>query len=98
MRLAAYPDLPGLVLAGAADGAGAVAGRDGGGLVQEEDAVPDVAAAGDRAQRRGAVEAAVDPLAPVAAPLPFHVRLVRPAVGAQQDIGHESTVTPLLPG
>src|SRR5436305_5116136 len=69
---------PGLVLAGPADGAGAVADGEGGALVGEEDAVPDVSAAGDRAQRRRAVEAAVDPLAPVAAPLPLHVRLIRP--------------------
>src|SRR5689334_13300567 len=80
---------PGLILTGAAGGAGAVAGRDRGGLVGEEDAVPDVSAAGDRAQRRPAVEAAVDPLAPVAAPLPLHVRLIRPAVGTEQDIGQE---------
>jgi hypothetical protein len=92
------PDLPGLVLSGAAGGAGAVAGREGSGLVGEEDTVPDVSAAGDRAQRRGAVEAAVDPLAPVAAPLPLHIRLIRPAVGAEQDVGHEKTITPPPPG
>src|SRR5690242_1399693 len=79
---------PGLVAGRAADRAGAVAGGEGDGFVGEEDAVPDVAAAGDRAQRRGAVEAAVDPLTAVAAPLPLHVRLVRPAVGPEQDIGH----------
>jgi SnoaL-like polyketide cyclase len=80
--------LPCLVAVGAADGAGTVAGGDGGLLVGEEDAVPHVSAAGDRAQRRRAVETAVDPDAPVAAPLPSHVRPIGPAVGTQQDVVH----------
>ncbi len=79
---------PGLVAIGAAAGAGTVAGGDGSHLVGEEDAVTRVSAAGDRAQRRRAVETAVDPGAPVAAPPPFHVRPVRPAVGAEQNVGH----------
>ena len=80
--------LPCLVAVGAADGARTVAGGDGGLLVGEEDAVPHVSAADDRAQRRRAVETAVDPGAPVAAPPPFHVRPVGPAVGTQQDVVH----------
>jgi hypothetical protein len=74
--------LPCLVAIGAAAGAGTVASGDGGHLVGEEDPVTRVSAAGDRAQRRRAVETAVDPGTPVAAPLPFHVRPVRSAVGA----------------
>jgi methylated-DNA-[protein]-cysteine S-methyltransferase len=49
--LAGLGSLPRLVAAGAADGAGTVAGGDGGRLVGEEDTVPHVSAARDRAQR-----------------------------------------------
>src|SRR5882757_8019823 len=71
--------LPGLVAIGAADVAGTVADGNGGHLVGEEDPVRHVPAAGDRAQRRRTVETAVDPGAPVTAPLPFHVRRIGPA-------------------
>jgi hypothetical protein len=57
----------------AADGAGTVARGDRGGLVGEEDAVPHVAAAGDRTQGGGAVEAAVDLHPAVTGPSPPRV-------------------------
>jgi hypothetical protein len=68
----------------AAHGARAVPGGDRGRLVGEENAVPHVAAAGDRAQRGGAVEAAVDLQAAVTAPPALGGRLIRLAVRPQQ--------------
>jgi molybdopterin-guanine dinucleotide biosynthesis protein A len=84
----ALSGLPRLVTVLAADGARAVAGGDGGRLVGEEDAVTGVPAAGDRAQRGRAVEAAVDLGPVVTAPPPLGVRPVRPAVGAKQHVSH----------
>ena len=75
---------PCLVTVRAADGAGTVARGDRGRLVGEEDAVPHVAAAGDRAQGGGAVEAAVDLQAAVTAPPALRVRLMGRAVRPQQ--------------
>src|ERR1700751_4988187 len=79
--------LPGRVLGRQADGAGAVAGGDRGLLVEEEDAVLDVAASGDHPGGAGAVEAAVDPRAAVAAEGARHLALVRLAVTAEQGPG-----------
>jgi hypothetical protein len=75
---------PGPVTVRAADGARPVPGGDRGRLVGEENAVPHVAAAGDRAQRGGAVEAAVDLQAAVTAPPALRVRLMGRAVRPQQ--------------
>jgi hypothetical protein len=72
------------VTARAADSAGTVARGDRGRLAGEEDAVPHVAAAGDRAQRGGAVEAAVDLQAAVTAPPAPRGRLIGRAVRPEQ--------------
>jgi hypothetical protein len=72
------------VTARAAHGARAVPGGDRGRLVGEEDAIPHVAAGGDRAQRGGAVEAAVDLQAAVTAPPALRGRLIGLAVRPQQ--------------
>src|SRR5690349_144951 len=84
---------PRVVAVPAAGGAGAVAGGDRGRLVGEEDAPPHVPALGDRAQGGRAVEAAVDLGAAVAAPLPLNVRLIRPAVAAEQRVAHGAQLT-----
>src|SRR5262249_23038906 len=68
---------------------GTVTGGDCGRLVGEEDAVPHVPAAADGAQRRRAVEATVDPRAAVTAPLPLRIRLIGPAVRADQRVAHD---------
>jgi hypothetical protein len=75
---------PGPVAVRAAHGARTVPRGDRGGLVGEEDAVPHVAAACDRAQRGGAVEAAVDLQAAVTAPPALRVRLIGRAVRPEQ--------------
>jgi hypothetical protein len=77
-----------LVTVLAAAAAGTVPRGGGGRLAREEDTLPRVTAAGDRAQRGGTVEAAIDLGSPAAAPTPFLVRLAGPAVGAQQGIAH----------
>jgi len=61
------PCLPLRVLVGQAHGAWAVPGRDGGLLVGEEHAIPDVPAACDGTERGRTVEPAVDAARPVAA-------------------------------
>jgi hypothetical protein len=68
----------------AAHGARTVPRGDRRRLVGEEDAVPHVAAARDRAQRGGAVEAAVDLHAAVTAPPARHGRLIGLAVRPEQ--------------
>src|SRR6185437_4433734 len=93
VTVSAASDFPRVVAVPAAGGAWTVAGGDSGRLVGEEDALLYVPAPGDRAQRGRAVEAAVDLGAAVAAPLPFHVRRVRPAVAAEQRVAHSMQLT-----
>jgi hypothetical protein len=75
---------PGPVTVRAAHGARTVPRGDRGRLVGEEDAVPHIAAAGDRAQRGGAVEPAIDLQAAVTAPPAPRGRLIGLAVRPEQ--------------
>ena len=82
-RSAAVPRLPRAVVVAQAHRARAVAGRARVGLGGEEHAVAHVAAAGDRPQRAGAVEPAVDAAAAMAAEQARLGAGVRPAVGVR---------------
>src|SRR5439155_10224667 len=66
-RCGGRPSFPPRVLVGQAHSAWPVPGRDGGLLVGEEHAIPDVPAACDGPERGGAVELAVHAARPVAA-------------------------------
>ena len=80
-------DLPGRVALPHAGAAGAVSGGDRGLLVGEEDAVARLEAPPQQGERDGAVEAAVDLRAAVAAEEALGLALVRPPVAVEQRVG-----------
>jgi hypothetical protein len=83
---------PGAVFQREADAAGPVTRGTRMALVEEENAMRDITAARNRAQRGGTVEATVDAGASVAAESPSPTTRIRPAVGPEQLPSHKREV------